>query len=506
MPVLLRPAMLPSRAQGEAAMAGFTRIFVAALELALLPAAASAAVEISAKPTQNMSCSGGICTPTAKKAILNVIDLANMLSSGDVKISSGSLAQDIDVDAKLSWVTNSRLTLDAYRSIAFNRPIDIAGKGALTISTNDGGSGGDFRFFKGGRVKFWDIASNLLINNQHYTLVKSIKQLGSNIRKDDDGFYALAGSVDLSGQVYSASPVHNDFSGVFEGLGNTISNLNIHNNDVHPIGLFTQVDSFALIRDVGLISVSIDAGDAQSAGALVGFLSGGPIIRSSYATGQIFGGTSPFVGGLVGYSDLSAIEDSYAAVAISEDNGAKAVGGLVGYIRGGCSPCLGTIVQSYATGAVAAGSGTFVGGLVGENSGAVILASYATGPVSGGSNAFIGGLVGDNSNSEENGVVHIENSYSTGAVSGGSKAKLGGLVGKDLAHSRIKDSYWDLNTSGISDPSQGAGNITDDPGITGLTTEQFLAGLPKGFKNSIWSEKSTLNGGFPYLIDNPPPK
>ena len=44
--------------------------------------AAYASVEISSKPTANMTCSGSVCTPAAK-AVLNVNDLAGMLAGGD---------------------------------------------------------------------------------------------------------------------------------------------------------------------------------------------------------------------------------------------------------------------------------------------------------------------------------------------------------------------------------------------------------------------------------------
>src|SRR4051812_16633046 len=76
-----------------------------------------AAVVISSGATQNMSCSAGVCTPTAKKAVLNVGDLANLLAAGDVKVVSDSAAKDIQFSAPLSWTSTSRLTLDSYRSI-----------------------------------------------------------------------------------------------------------------------------------------------------------------------------------------------------------------------------------------------------------------------------------------------------------------------------------------------------------------------------------------------------
>jgi hypothetical protein len=63
-----------------------------------------------------------------------------------------------------------------------------------------------------------------------------------------------------------------------------------------------------------------------------------------------------------------------------------------------------------------------------------------------------------------------------------------------------------MDASGIGNPSQGAGNIANDPGITGLSDTQLKSGLPAGFDKSIWKEKSAINGGNPYLIANPPPK
>jgi hypothetical protein len=89
----------------------------------------------------------------------------------------------------------------------------------------------------------------------------------------------------------------------------------------------------------------------------------------------------------------------------------------------------------------------------------------------------------------------------------GSGSDVGGFVGYDRNTSQeIVDAYWDTTTSGITNLSQGAGNIASDPGITGLSTKQFKSGLPGGFESTVWKEKSKVNDGFPYLIDNAPPE
>ncbi len=82
--------------------------------------------------------------------------------------------------------------------------------------------------------------------------------------------------------------------------------------------------------------------------------------------------------------------------------------------------------------------------------------SYATGAVTGGNNASVGGFFGSNPTS-------IRGNYSTGAVSGGSGAFVGGLIGNDMAGSAVVDTYWDLDTSGITHKKRGAGNIKSAP-------------------------------------------
>jgi hypothetical protein len=72
-------------------------------------------------------------------------------------------------------------------------------------------------------------------------------------------------------------------------------------------------------------------------------------------------------------------------------------------------------------------------------------------------------------------------------------------VGFDHGSDAVQSNYWDLSSS-VSYPTRGAGNISDDPGITGLTTKQLQSGLPPGFSNDSWGESLSINGGLPYLI------
>src|ERR1051325_4330467 len=137
---------------------------------ALAVASAKADLAISSKPTENVSCAAGVCTATAKKAVLNVDDLTAILASGDVAVSTGGIAKDIDVTAALSWASTSRLTLDADKSLVVKQPVTVAGSGALTLSSNSGRKSVDLEFFGKGHIAFWDLSSSLVINGKSYTL------------------------------------------------------------------------------------------------------------------------------------------------------------------------------------------------------------------------------------------------------------------------------------------------------------------------------------------------
>ena len=210
-----------------------------------------------------------------------------------------------------------------------------------------------------------------------------------------------------------------EFTGIFDGLGHSISGLYINRPTTDYVGLFGSTDADAntkFINNIGLVSSAI-IGQAY-VGALAG--NNGHPINNSYAGGSVTA-SSHYVGGLVGYNN-TAITNSYANVTVTSGDNARDIGGLVGYNYSG------NIIGGHAAGDVSGGTGSGqIGGLVGwSNSNANITNSYASGHVSGGSNSYqIGGLVGNTS-----GVV--SSSYASGAVTGGDNSSaVGGLVGQN---------------------------------------------------------------------------
>ena len=219
------------------------------------------------------------------------------------------------------------------------------------------------------------------------------------------------------------------FTGVFSGNGRTVSNLFVAGGD--HAGLFGM--SSGVIRGVGVVDADVTG--SQCAGALAG-LNGGRV-EASWSTGAVTGDSC--VGGLLG------------------------VNGLWAPAGGTFRPLAGSVTASWSSAEATAEQ--WVGGLVGYNNGTVV-ASYATGAVTAttvGSGA--GGLVGRMGF----GGNRITASYATGQVSGPGGA-VGGLVGHAMPHDRVTASYWDTETSGVTRGGGGAGRTTAAlQGPTGYT-------------------------------------
>ena len=337
---------------------------------------------------------------------------------------------------------------------------------------------------------------------------------------DDDASYSsTANKVTwTTGEGWQPIGVVSAFSGQFEGNSYTISNLYINSSgtlvtglrdiisDLSDLssgalvtGLFGYTGSEAEIANVGLLNVNItgrqSVGVRHSVGSLVGWSDGR--VTNSYATGSVTGteiDDTDGIGGLVGLN-RGTITDSYATSSVIGDS--SRVGGLVGWN-------FGTITDSYATGFV---SGNIqVGGLVGYNfDDSTIANSYATGSVSG--NEDVGGLVGLNGT----GLVFLDggtitNSYATGSVSG--DIEVGGLVGFNHLDSAITnsyatgfvlgfsnvgglvgnndggtitDSYWDINTSGITTSDGGTSKTTVE-----LQSPTAATGIYSSWDPDVW--------------------
>jgi filamentous hemagglutinin family protein len=544
-------------------------------------AALNGANQIAGFETFTNSGAGGFALTENESISINAamnvgtgaLTLATMATGQNITIATAQSASTFDVvsagaitiNVPLTVAGTGGLTLDAAGALNINRSISVNGAGNVALDAGFDTST-VFRvsllelYFAPGSALSYGSANNggsLWINGQAFTLLYSIDDV-RNIANNLKGDYALANSINAS-SITNWQPLGvgtsnnilnsgNGFSGVFEGLGNTISNLSVATGNSQFAGLFGN--STGYIQNVGLTAGSVTGADLV--GGLVGANAG--IIDHSYFIGTVGGtlvqqqgDTAGEVGGLAGASS-GVIVHSFAAATVSGGNGSEQVGGLVGneggtltqsYATGSVSGDLwvgglaglsgGLISNSYATGEVNAignsvnnSPGSMAGGLIGQSYGSIINC-YATGTVSSLDNdgedmggfigmngarlnddystgavfgrAFLGGFVGDN-------LSVIDNSYSTGPVNTpvANAQYVGGFVGND--EGTISSGYWDVSTAIVA-VGIGSGS-TSNSGVTGLTTAQFQSGLPAGFDPAFWGENASINGGLPYLLALPP--
>jgi hypothetical protein len=421
-----------------------------------------------------------------------------MGASGAGTQSSGP--GDIIIDSALTWNTSALLTLDAYHGIQFDAGVKVAGKGGVSLVTDDGGSGGDYAFGKGDSLTFANLASALTINGARYTLVNNIATLASDIATADNGHYALAASYNARADgTYTSSPIATELTGTFEGLGNTISNLTVDDKaQSADVGLFDTVGKAGVVRDLTLAAASIsgaayasvgsiaglnlgtltddtasglvtDGGDNANVGMLAGWVLDGSVNNSS-SSGSVIGANMSNIGGLVGLLQNSRLTDASANASLSDTDDKTMTlygayfGGLVGLVQNS------VITNAEASGSITAGSydsNSYIGGLIGYIASGTVTDSTADAAISSvndGTNyartpdnigGFAGGNAGTIDNSSSTGTFSIQdgeigglvsqnmgiirNSHSTSSIDGG--AIDGGLVANNLGTATISNSY-----------------------------------------------------------------
>ncbi len=290
---------------------------------------ASANVVISTAATSNMDCSGGVCTATAASAVLNVNDLQNLLASGNTTVATGTLAASIVVSAPFGWVSSGTLILDAKRSITVNKAVTDNGSGALTIITNDGGSGGTFSFGGAGSISFLGTSNTVTINGVSYALENSIASLASAIAGTPSGNFALANSYNATPDgTYAHSPIPTAYSGNLQGFGNTISHLTILDTvKSDNVGLLSSLQTGGSIQNLKMTGASIGSGPFKSIGGLVAVNAG--LLFSDSIGGTVRGGEASYTGALVGTNN-GTLSLCHTSGSVRGTKAPTVIGGMVG--------------------------------------------------------------------------------------------------------------------------------------------------------------------------------
>lgn len=427
-----------------------------------------------------------------------------------IQSSSGSAGTggNINVNDEVSWSKN-KLTLAASNNIYINDVMtatDTAslalnyGLGALAagntsviqtkIGTNDTFIGKIN--LPAGTTNFTTIQGS---NGtpKTYTVITSLTNAGPAVGASSN--YAIGSNITYTGS--GLTPFASaGYTGTFDGLGHTISNLTI-NASSHSVGLFNTISTGA-VQNIGLLNISISGPTKFWVGSIAGQISGNGTIRNTFATGSLSGGE--YVGGLVGASANGTITSSYSSVTVNSaglNAGDSLAGGLVGYLQGG------SITKSYASGNVLA-QGNSVGGLIGKislsSNAFTITDSFATGSVSG-TNA-VGGLIGWVASNNLLSSSSLSQSYSSGQVTG--TTNTAGFIGYYESTSNYitaSNNYWNQDTSGKTTGVNWRSGGTRT-GFSGLTTAQTqvqsnFSGFDFTSSSPVWTMPSA--SGSPVL-------
>ncbi len=293
--------------------------------------------------------------------------LSNNLAGANVEIQSVNGANgtkgDINVNDTITWSSDKKLTLNAQNDIFINKEITSShanGKLELLYGQKAVAAGNTSDYHINAKVNL-KAGENFITKlgsdgtETTWTVVTDAATMQAMTLQDANARFVLGTDLTLSG-TNNWTPIgtdyNNKFTGNFDGLGHTISNLHINDTTKDSVGLFGYLYG-ATIKNIGLINAEVRG--HSDVGALVGY-AGNSSIMKSYSTGKVFGAKER-VGGLVGYATgNTTIENSYS---VAEAEGNNIVGGLLG------SGHNIDITNSYSSGKVTSGDDV-VGGLIGS--------------------------------------------------------------------------------------------------------------------------------------------
>jgi len=329
-----------------------------------------------------------------------------------------------------------------------------------------------------------------------------------------DKHFKLVADIDMSGvpgdAYYIIGMYEKPFTGVFDGGGHTISNLNCITNSDY-VGLFGVIDDAnSYIFNLRLVNPHIEAGSGSNVGSLAGLVNKGNIIDCNVEGGSVSG--TDYVGGSAGQVVAGQVLNCYSSGSVS---GHRWVGGFIG-----SAGIPGTIEITNCHSNTAVFGADFVGGFAGRalygpisifsriSGCTAIVQVSATGSNVGGFSGYndgnlsdcgvwgdvsgldaVGGLVGSNGPYSQ-----IKTSRFTGTVTG--RWNVGGIFGSNLVSS---SSYINIITSSYAE-----GQVAGDANVGGLAGRNSGKLIKSCYSACELSGNSNVGGLVGYSSNYPP--
>ena len=364
-------------------------------------------------------------------------------------------------------------------------------------------------------VPDWDnIRTNVIPVNENITLEKDKLYTISSFEEwniftelcnqdTTDVSFALVNDIKINHRDgYKMKPIET-FNGTFDGLGHSITYVQMDTGDVNLTGIFA-LSNDAEIKNITIRGTSVN--DSGASGEATGVLCA-KAIASTFENCTIAcsaNGSAKYVGGLVGYAENCEIIGCRTLAKGPVGNEKSTVGGLAGKVVN----C--TVTECYNDTNVLYGN--TVGGLFGELNKSEVSYCYNIGDVNG--DGYSGGFAGKIYPTEAD--YTISDCYTTGKVTGKNCGEFCGIysttnifamtdcifIGTDLSEA---DSYgsistaWDAYIDSLYDDDINY-QIWEgkDIGISAASNERIKLMLYHD-KNYFISDADNSNKGYPQL-------
>jgi hypothetical protein len=266
--------------------------------------------------------------------------------------------------------------------------------------------------------------------------------------------------IDLGGANWTpigSNTAENQFTGVFEGNGNTIKGPSIDALSNNYVGLFGYMSGGARIANLTVEITGSGIRGGQNTAGIVGYAAGvsesnptkivNTHVKAANGQTSLISGIGSSTGGIIGRTgNFVTVINCSNGVSVESN---RFAGGIVGYTAADSkiynSRNTGAITANYSSNADA-DAGGIVGNIYGSGgTGTVITDSYNTGAVTAtsgvGGNAYAGGIGG-----KIYAYISISGSYNTGTVA--AKTYAGGIAGHIIyASGTVSKNY---NTGDVS--------------------------------------------------------
>lgn len=516
--------------------------------------AASTIASTSAILGGNVTADGG-ATVDARGIVYSTTDDTPTIAEGATQVSIGSGTGEFSQSVgTLSPNTTYYFSAYAHNSegYSYGTATSFTTTPEATMPSGSGDSEADPYLISNLAELYWIAEQiSLHVENGEYFVGKYFKQTANIDASSTTTWFGGAGWLPI-GFFDEETNNYEDFGGIYDGQGFTISNIYINRPTESSIGLFGSVTN-GVVKNLGATNLSIQSN--SNTGGLVGYLYGTNTIENCYTTGTITS-TGSIVAGLIGTNDGSnTINQCYSECNVTGLNyvagiygqcttdgaittnchssgtitstGENALtGGLIAYAYGNISNCYSsanvistngysagfihtnyaTVSNCYATGNVT--GKTYCGGFVGSNGdGRSIDNCYSTGSViaNNPSGMSIGGFAGSN-------VGTITRSYTVSSITS-SASNTGGFVGNNFTAGATvsNDCFWNTDVyttgSGINTGNFSAsGKTTPEMKTSSTFTDagwDFIGETTNG-TNDYWGMDGSVNNGYPIFVSQLP--